>query len=118
MSAGPDKSYAICNTCDLDLPTPEVAQQHTRETMARVEGEGSIIARSHGYTVMNPTPLERKARLVKEAIGYATDYFCEDMDNALARGELTAEEVTQALRGHPDFADAWQEWPEEQEEYP
>lgn len=102
--------YAVCNTCDRELADPTAARSHVEETMTPVEGEGHIKARSHSYTVVNPTPEEVMRSRVQSAVEDAVSGFCEKMDRLVAHGKLTSEQVSAGLRGCPDFSDAWEEW--------
>lgn len=112
MSAEVEKPYARCLTCDLVLPTPDEARQHSQDSMEPVTGEGSVIARGHSYRIVNPTPEERAASQVRREVEDAVLRCMEDLDTMVYRGRLTVDQVREGLRDYPDFRDAWDEYVE------
>ena len=52
---------------------------------------------------------------VHSIVRYALERANEDLDRLVYRGELTTEQVTEALRLYPDFSDGWAEWLAESE---
>lgn len=105
----PTPTYAVCNDCDVELDTPEAAHEHAEATMVPVD-EGGIRARSHRWTVINPTPEEQAEHTIGWIVSDALDRACDEIDRKLQRGAFTAEQVTKALRGCPDFSDAWENY--------
>lgn len=111
--------YAHCTKpdCGKTFDNREDAQKHSSDTLdaAKIENpnwSGSISG--HGFQVDNPTDEERRANRVRSAVSWAiesaVDRFIESMERDVDRGEITAEEVREELRGHYDFADAWDEY--------
>ena len=96
--------YAICETCGLDLQTPDVAAEHRRSTVPA--GGGT----SHGTRVVNPTPAELAASRVGRIVSNALESAMEDIDGLVQRGRLTEAQASEELTWFPDFADAWTEW--------
>jgi len=107
------KPYAVCNTCGTDLQTPAEQREHMDATM-KATGELGITARSHSTTVVNPTPEEVEARRLRGVVESATERalneLCERLDDDVRRGRITEQQVTEQLRGYPDFSDAWADW--------
>lgn len=105
-----EKPYAVCKTCGVDLPTPDDASRHAKETMQPIDG--TVNARSHTWQVINPTPQELAEREVRWVVEGALTDFCFELDRLIERGKVTREQVTEALRGYSDFADSWEDWEE------
>lgn len=110
MSAQPeDGDYGVCKTCGIPIPTPDDSRAHMAAT--HVGG-----ARSHTITIINPTPSERARSRIARMVEDATNDFCEDLDDLVRKEEMSVKDVTDAINGYPDFADAWAEWLEENDE--
>lgn len=107
----PDR-YAECITCGIELMTPEDRNQHVEDTMVPVV-PWVTRRKSHSYRIVNMTAKEEVEYTVRNEIDTAVEKFCEDMDWKITRGKLTAEQVTEALHGYPDFADGWEQWLED-----
>ena len=108
------ETYAVCVTCDAELPTAEAVNEHHASTMAPVHDEPGAISRGHTTRVINPTDEERAewaARsIVGGAVSSAMDRAFEEIDRAIERGRITEQAATDALSWYPDFEDAWDEW--------
>lgn len=115
MSAAPAETatYAVCETCGIDLSTPEAADQHRSETLATATPEAGGSRRSHSTRTVNPTPAERVRSDVRRAIDDAMERCFEELDRDIERGRYAEADVTAALRDYPDFSDGWDEWREE-----
>lgn len=100
----PDVAYAICGTCDITLPTEADGNAHMDETIQQHGG------RSHQIRITNPTRERRIRRAVGSHVADAVDDACNEFERMVERGDVTAEEITEAIAFHPDFADAWDEY--------
>lgn len=100
-------TYGKCLECGLLLPTREEASAHMSETLAQSN-------KRVGHRVrLNPNTDEQRAKhLVARAIDDAVERFCEEIDIAVSRGDMTKKDAVEAMSDYPDFADAWQEWNE------
>lgn len=108
------RPYAACNDCGITLPTPEAAQAHAAETFKPAARTDGVLAESHGYRTLNPTPEERARWKVHGEVDDAIERCMERLDDLVRDGELTEAEVEDGLLGYPDFADAWVEWLQEE----
>lgn len=102
--------YGKCIDCGVTLQTEEVSRQHHMDTLPERADENGRSS-SHSTRVLNP-PREDKlaahiARIVEDALDKANEDLeeLEDLD-----GGYTVEEITEALRHHGEFHDAWKEY--------
>lgn len=106
FSPAADEPYGSCKNCDALFATREEMSAHLSETF---EQGGRVNGNGHTARVTNSTRAERIRSHVQFAIESAIYDFMEEMERDIDRGHLTAEEVREALGGHPDFGDAWEE---------
>lgn len=103
----PGKPYAQCKDCEVVAETQADARQHMSET------QGSKGNRSHGMRITNATRPERIESAIRSDVDIVIADAMDDLDRYVQRGEMTDEEIKEALRWYPDFADAWDEYVEE-----
>ena len=97
------EDYGKCETCGMKLTTSEAADEHRAETM-----DESPARRSHRTVGANPDRQSRIQSHVDSAVESAISDALDDLQGDIDRGDLTEEEVLDALRWHGDFADAWE----------
>lgn len=102
--------YGKCIDCGVTLQTKEASRQHHMDTLPeRSDMNGQRV--SHSTKVLNPPREDRLAshiaRIVEDALDHANEDLeeLEDLD-----GGYTIEEITEALRHHSEFHDAWKEY--------
>lgn len=101
----PDQPYAECISCGLTLATQDDGREHMTATRPEA-GQGA----SHRIRITNQPRPDRIRSAVARVIDDAITDSLEDIDRLVERDGATAEEVTEALRFYPDFADAYAEW--------
>lgn len=108
------KPYGTCLDCGVTLQTKEASRQHHMDTLPeRADATGKRV--SHSTQVLNPPREDRLAshigRIVNDALEHANKDLeeLEDLD-----GGYTIQEITQALRHHSEFHDAWKEYCDEE----
>ena len=99
--------YARCRDCSVVAENQADARQHMNET------HGSKGNSSHSMSITNPTRPERIESGVRLKVDHAISEAMDDLDRLVARGETTDDEIKEALRWYPDFADAWDEFVKE-----
>lgn len=115
MSAQP---YAVClaDGCGVEFANREEASQHGSDTMTATSPEEQargVMARGHGYRVVNPTDEEIARGRIHDEMETALEDFCSSVDRLVERGTVTPGHVKAALRGYADFQDAWDDWMQE-----
>jgi hypothetical protein len=99
--------YGACGTCGIDLQTEVDANEHMSATFKDTKAQGG--SSGHGVQVLNPTRERRISTEVGSAVADAIEGALDEMDRLVDSNQLTKEEITEALRGYPDFADAWED---------
>ena len=102
--------YGVCLTCGERQKTRDDAHEHMRKTFEE-RPKGSD--KGHSVRTLNPTSDQRAASRVGMAVERAQEEFCDDIWRDIERGDITAAQVTEALKSFPDFQDAWAEYAEE-----
>lgn len=103
----PSKPYGRCKTCGIELGTQGDARSHMDDTMRASGGK------SHSVWIANPNRATRIKWEASRIVDSAIDRALEEFDDLVQRGQLTNEEVAEALHMHPDFADAWEDYIDE-----
>lgn len=94
------EEYGVCVDCGVALATEDDARQHRIDTMP----EGG---RSHRTRGTNPTRAQRIQSFVDGVVENAIQQALDEVRSCINRGDLTADEATEALNWHSAFADAW-----------
>lgn len=108
-------TYATCDICELVLKTEADAQAHMDITFKESKTRGELYAHGHRIKVLNPSRTDRIRNHFSNLIAEATEALAENADRLIEKDDVTVEEVTDALSGHPDFADAWSDFCDGQE---
>ena len=108
----PGKPYGTCLTCSLDIETEEASREHMSQTLDEAKARGEE-PRSHRVTITNPPRTDRIRARVACIVEDAINESMYDLDRLVDRGEVTEAEIAEALRWHPDFADAREEYTED-----
>lgn len=98
-----DEKYGVCETCKVDLSTEGEADAHMKET-----GAASASRRSHTVRVTNPTREMRIQAMVDDVVQDAIEEALETLRDSQSRGDVTSDEITEALKWHSDFSDEWE----------
>lgn len=94
--------YGHCADCGIELATDEDGAAHRAETMGP-SGHGP----SHRTRAENAPRAERVQRMVDHTVYDAIEEALDKIREEIDRGDVTTEEVREALRWHSDFSDAW-----------
>ena len=105
----PGQPYGACNACPLTFDTEDAANQHMRQTMGEAKERGET-PRSHSVTITNPPRGQRIRSRVGSIVDNAITDAMSTLDRLVDRGDVTEDEITEALRFWPDFADVREEW--------
>lgn len=101
-------AYATCIVCEVELPTAKDGNEHMTETFEAAKAAG--MASGHRISVTNPTREQRIEFGVSTIISDAFDKVMDDIERLIDRNEVTEDEAKAALRHHPEFADAWEDY--------
>jgi hypothetical protein len=104
----PDVPYGRCRVCDLELLTQQDAKEHMSSTM-----EQSPDKVGHRISITNPSRQERIRSAMASIVDRRTTDACEDLDDMIDKGQITAKEATKGLALWPDFQEAWENWMED-----
>lgn len=107
FNAEPDSDYGKCQTCGIPLATQEDANAHGIAALQETTLDGKKAP--HTISVLNPTRERRISRAISDIISDAIDEAMEEIERLLDKDHLDHQEIEQALQGHPDFAEAWEE---------
>lgn len=99
----PNKPYGKCNDCGLIINTEQDRRDHMRETRGQIKMNRE--SASHGIIIHNPPRARRIQRGVEAIVEEAIHIAMSDLEDL----GLTDEEISDALTGHPEFKDAWEE---------
>jgi hypothetical protein len=102
----PDEPYGKCMDCGAALTTEADSRAHMSSTFKQSTSQSSS---SHRVRITNPSRPERIRREMARIVDDALYDAMEALDRLTGRAELTDNEVAEALRMWPDFADAWDE---------
>ncbi|WP_402465690.1 hypothetical protein [Isoptericola aurantiacus] len=102
--------YAECITCGVTLQTPADRDAHLRDTFTAAKEKDGYAAKSHAARTVNPTPEEIAESDVRRKVESALDDCMDSLDRLVYRDRVTPEQVREALRWFPDFANAWDEY--------
>ncbi len=90
--------YGRCKSCDIgDLATQEIAQKH-------------MIEQGHTISVLNQTRRDRIRNHVTDEVIGGMERVCERLYRLIDNGDLTVDEVRDAMRSAPDPGDEWDEY--------
>ena len=116
MQAGPEQPYARCveEGCGAEFADREAASKHleeTRRTVTNAEllAAGGVLALSHAYRVINPTPEERRRQHIDSEIDSLLEELYHELDQKVSRGDFTVEEVKERMR-YFDLDEGWDEY--------
>ena len=104
----PGRSYGTCLTCSLDIETEEASREHMSQTFDEAKARGE--STSHRITITNAPRADRIRARVACIVEDAINESMRDFDRLVDRGDITEAELAEALRWHPDFADAREEY--------
>ncbi|MDK8436446.1 MULTISPECIES: hypothetical protein [unclassified Brevibacterium] len=104
-----NEPYGNCKDCEAVFEAKSDMYAHLEESSKNAPRDVHGTRRRHRGQVTNPTREERIEREVGYAIESATYDFCSKMDDLILDGQVTEQEVKEALRYHDDFAEAWDE---------
>lgn len=99
--------YGKCGTCEVELQTEVDANEHVSATFEEAKAQGET--RGHSVRVLNPTRERRISSEVGSTIADAIEDALDQLDRLVASNHATEGEITTALRGYSDFADAWED---------
>lgn len=102
--------YGLCADCEMKLPTQEEARAHMSSTCEEANAKG--ISKGHRVRILNPDRASRIKSRVSSMVDDAIQDAMEEIYRLVERDQASTEEITEALRWHSDFAEAWEEYAE------
>lgn len=94
--------YGRCVDCGIELATDADGIAHRAATMGP-SGQGP----SHSTRAENAPRAQRIQQMVDHTVYDAIEEALDKLRDEIDRGDVTADEVREALRWHSDFGDAW-----------
>lgn len=96
----PGQDYGLCRTCDERIPTEDDKAKHWA-------GEG----KGHSIGILNESRTDRIERFVRQEVEDAMQSAYSSIDDYIARGHFTEEEVAKAMQTiHVEVDDGWEEY--------
>lgn len=97
------EKYGVCEKCGVNLGTEGEADVHMQETSA-----ASASRRSHTVRITNPTREMRIQSMVDDVVQDAIEEALDTLRDAQSRGDVSSDEITEALKWHSDFSNEWE----------